>query len=109
MKHKIKHDLNFYKETLLKNADRIKNKYQISKLGIFGSYADGEETDESDLDILVSFNDNYTDKLTLFFVGGVQYYLSDLLDINVDLVMADEMESKPELKEIILRQAKNII
>ena len=103
MKHKIKHDLNYFKETLLKNADRIKNKYQISKLGIFGSYADGEETDESDLDILVSFNDNYTDKLTLFFVGGIQSYLSDLLDIYVDLVLDNEMDSKPELKEIILK------
>jgi len=109
MKNKIKHHLDYFKEILLENAEIIKNKYQISKLGIFGSYADGDETEESDLDIIVSFNDNYTDKLTLFFVGGVQSYLSELLDINVDLVLHNEMDSKPELKEIILKQVRYII
>ncbi len=109
MKHKIKHDLNYFKKTLLKNSDIIKNKYHIGKLGIFGSYADGEETEASDLDILVSFNDSYIDKLTLFFVGGLQSYLSDLLDINIDLILDNEMDSKPELKEIVLKQVRYII
>ncbi len=40
MKHKVKHNLNYFTETLLKNAEILKNKYQIGKLGIFGSYAD---------------------------------------------------------------------
>ncbi len=61
------------------------------------------------MDILVSFNDNFTGKLTLFFVGGIQSYLSDLLDIYVDLVLDNEMDSKPELKVIILKQVKYII
>jgi uncharacterized protein len=29
--------------------------YQLTKLGIFGSYARGEQTDDSDIDILVEY------------------------------------------------------
>ena len=43
-------------EAILKeNIERL-NSYSISRLGIFGSFLDGTQTEGSDIDILVSFN-----------------------------------------------------
>ena len=44
------HILNF----LSANKQDISRKYRLKKLGIFGSYARGEQTTESDLDLLLN-------------------------------------------------------
>ena len=46
---------------LTTNKQVISRKYQLKKLGIFGSYARSEQTSESDLDLLVEFEDNTPD------------------------------------------------
>ena len=46
---------------LLANKQNISQKYQLKKLGIFGSYARNEQTPESDLDLLVEFEENIPD------------------------------------------------
>ena len=43
------------------NKQNISRKYHLKKLGIFGSYARNEQTIESDLDLLVEFEDNTPD------------------------------------------------
>ena len=43
------------------NKQNISRKYHLKKLGIFGSYARNEQTPESDLDLLVEFEDNTSD------------------------------------------------
>jgi len=43
------------------NKQNISRKYHLKKLGIFGSYARGEQTPISDLDLLVEFEDNTPD------------------------------------------------
>lgn len=40
---------------LAKEKKELENKYRVSKIGIFGSYARGEETDDSDIDIILEF------------------------------------------------------
>lgn len=40
---------------LAREKKDLQNKYRISKIGLFGSYARGEETDESDIDIILEF------------------------------------------------------
>ena len=37
----------------------LQEKYQIKKIGLFGSYAKGEETSESDIDILVDMPSSF--------------------------------------------------
>ena len=44
--------LTFLKE----NKEFFQNHYGIRKIGLFGSYARGEETDQSDVDILIEMS-----------------------------------------------------
>lgn len=57
----------------------------ILRAWLFGSYSRGEETSDSDVDILVDF-DNSQGLVSLFKMGGMLMDLSDLLGKRVDLV-----------------------
>ena len=48
-------------EYLSANKQDISRKYRLKKLGIFGSYARGDQKPESDLDLLIEFEDNTPD------------------------------------------------
>lgn len=84
--------------TLKKHVKFIRQKFGVKRIGIFGSFARGEEREDSDLDVLVVFEegqktfDNYMD---------LKFYLEDLLDREVDLVT--EKSLKPQLKDIIMK------
>lgn len=88
------------KKVISDNKDEIRGRFSVKELGIFGSYVRGEETEHSDIDILVEFEegkksfDNYMD---------LKFYLEDLLGIQVDLVIKSAI--KPRLKEYILEEA----
>jgi len=58
--------------------------YPVEKAWIFGSYARGEDTRISDLDVLVRFDKNAT--ITLIDYAKIMNNLSDLLNKKVDLV-----------------------
>ncbi len=51
-------------------------------VGVFGSYARGEENEQSDLDILIDFDM----KVDLLELIGLEQALSELLGIKVDLI-----------------------
>ncbi len=78
------------------NRMRIK-KYGVKRIGLFGSYAKGEQVAKSDVDILVDFEkgqknfDNYMD---------LKFYLERLFNSKVDLVINDSI--KPSLRGTIL-------
>lgn len=46
------------KEILSSHLDEIKNRFGVKEIGIFGSYVRGEESKESDLDVLVEFEED---------------------------------------------------
>jgi len=76
----------------------LQEKYHINSIGIFGSYARGEQNSASDVDILVE----YTKKPSLIGLVELQNYLSDRLQMKVDLVTKDGLKSK--IKENILAE-----
>ena len=76
----------------------IKNNYKAEIIGIFGSYARGEQNKYSDVDILVRFYEG----ATLFDLVGVSDLLEDKLKIKVDVV--SERALRPELKDQILKE-----
>ena len=57
----------------------------ILRAWIFGSYSRGEETPDSDIDIMVDY-DYSNGIISLFKMGGILMDLSDLLGKKVDLV-----------------------
>ncbi|HTH54502.1 MAG TPA: nucleotidyltransferase family protein [Cyclobacteriaceae bacterium] len=56
--------------------------FQPKKIGVFGSYARGENTEGSDLDLLVEFGA----KLSLLDLAGLEQDLTEHLRIKVGLV-----------------------
>nr|WP_069791522.1 nucleotidyltransferase family protein [Cyanobacterium sp. IPPAS B-1200]OEJ77910.1 nucleotidyltransferase [Cyanobacterium sp. IPPAS B-1200] len=69
----------------------IEDKYQIEELGLFGSYVRGEETEDSDIDILIKFHSHHN--LGLFKYCELQNLLSEKLGKKVDLVMKDSIKT----------------
>ena len=68
-------------KVLNKNIELIKREYSVEKIGVFGSYAKGMQTESSDIDILVEFkNPTYDNFINLAF------YLEKLFGKRIDLV-----------------------
>ena len=86
--------LNQIRSVLSNNKNSLKQKYKISKIGIFGSYCRNDATKESDVDILVEFSE----PIGLDFVLLAEE-LELLLGNKVDLVSLKAV--KPRLKKYI--------
>jgi len=82
------------KDTLKKNKQRLTDKYGLSFMAIFGSYGRGQQTENSDIDILVDFQK----PVGIEFID-LANELEKLLKIKVDLVSKNGV--KPQyLKQI---------
>jgi predicted nucleotidyltransferase len=66
----------------------LRRRYPIRELGIFGSYVRGQQTEDSDLDVLVDLSDD----IGLLQLAGLQQDLSEALGLKVDLVMRDAVK-----------------
>ena len=86
------------KEILRRRKDELKAEYGIGEIGIFGSFVRGEQSTDSDLDILVSFDSS----MGLLKFIRLEHHLSDILGMKVDLVMKDAL--KPKIGEHILQE-----
>lgn len=69
----------------------------VRRLGIFGSYARGEQKEASDMDFLVEFDD-----ATLQNYMNLKDFLESLFSCPVDLVFADTI--KPRIRSAILEE-----
>ncbi|WP_321314865.1 nucleotidyltransferase domain-containing protein [Halarcobacter sp.] len=85
---------------LKNNKDEFSQKFGITKLGLFGSYAKDEANENSDIDILIELENNlsniYEKKLDL------KKTLESHFHLNVDI--AREKYLKPIAKEYILKE-----
>ncbi len=88
IKQKIREDQQIYKD-----------QYKVKELKIFGSYVKSEQTQTSDLDILVEFEQ----PVSLLHMVSLENYLTDALNVKVDIVPKDSL--RDELKEQILKEA----
>lgn len=50
---------------LIANKERLIRDYHLTKIGYFGSFARGEETEHSDIDLVVEFQPNTPDLYSL--------------------------------------------
>lgn len=83
-------------EKLEENKDRI-NKFGVKKLGLFGSYARGEQRTESDIDLVVEFTNGMKNFHNYM---GLKLFLESIFKKKVDLVIKDAI--RPELRANIL-------
>jgi len=65
-------------------------RYQITELGVFGSYARGEQTEASDVDILV----DYEVAPTFIMLVELRDYLSEVFGLKVDIVTKNGLKSR---------------
>lgn len=61
----------------------------VTRAWLFGSYSRGEESADSDVDILLEFDPDYN--VTLFTMGGMYTALTAMLHRAVDLVEKDTL------------------
>ncbi len=85
---------------LTENKKLFRNKYHIVRIGLFGSYARGEQNPDSDVDLLVEFEENTQDLYELKIQLKEFFYKQ--LGINVDICR--EKYIKPRFKSFILKE-----
>ncbi len=68
-------------EVLSREKEYLQKTYEIDKIGLFGSYAKGLQTDESDIDIYVEFKHK-----TFRNIAGLWVYLENLYNQKIDLL-----------------------
>src|SRR3990167_4406210 len=90
------------KSEIEKSMPILKDRYKVKTIGIFGSYVRVKQKKKSDVDILVEFEE--VPGLLTFL--EIENFLSDILNIKVDLVMKDAL--KPVIGKHILEEVINI-
>jgi predicted nucleotidyltransferase len=83
---------------LVQHRSVLQERYGVKELGIFGSYVRREQTEASDVDVLVEFSE--TPSLLKFI--NLENYLSDNLGVKVDLVHKSGL--KPRIGDRILAE-----
>lgn len=86
---------------LTANKTMLLKKYSLASIGIFGSVARNENKENSDLDILILFNENTSNIISK--KAALKNQLSTELNIRVDI--CSEKYIKPFFKENILKEA----
>ncbi|MDP3833683.1 MAG: nucleotidyltransferase domain-containing protein [Hydrogenophaga sp.] len=81
---------------------RAAGRYRVANPRVFGSAMRGDDTDSSDLDLLV----DPLPGATLFDLGGLQDELEQLLGVHVDVVTPRDLPLK--FRSIVLAEAKPV-
>ena len=81
----------------------------VSKAWLFGSYSRGEETANSDIDLLVEYTDS--DSISLFTISRIATALRKLTGKTVDLVERNRLlpfaSKSAEQDKILIYERKN--
>jgi predicted nucleotidyltransferase len=96
------HQIVTIKEIIEKHKPEIRQEYHVSEIGVFGSYTREEQQDDSDIDILVSFEK----PIGFIKFMRLEFYLSELLGKKVDLVSKDSL--KPYIGKVILEETQYV-
>ncbi len=81
---------------------RVVELYRASNARVFGSVLHGEDTERSDLDILV----DPTPGTTLFDIGAIRHELAKLLGVTVDVLTPNALPDK--FRAAVLAEARPV-
>lgn len=87
---------------LASHQDEFRDTYAVKSLALFGSFARDEGRPDSDVDVLVDFEN----PVGYFTVARLRERLISLLDRNVDLVIRDSI--KQQLRETIFKDTISV-
>ena len=89
-------------EKIIKQHHReLEEKYKVKRIGVFGSYARGEQIEGSDIDVLVEFKEPVG-----FLFIHLADFLEEILESEVDLVTPDAI--KPNRKRYIMEDVSYV-
>lgn len=85
---------------LSQNRKMFRERYNIIRIGLFGSYARGDQNLKSDIDLLVEFEENTQD------LYEIKLQLKDFLkkNLGVEVDICREKYIKPRIKNSILKE-----
>lgn len=86
---------------LSENKEFLQSKFYLETIALFGSFARGENAENSDIDLLVTFNNNANDLYSIKI--ELRSYMHNLLKSDVDI--CNEKYIKPFYKTQILSEA----
>ena len=84
------------------SAKEIRQRFSVKSLSIFGSIARDETTDNSDVDVLVVFDQ----KASFDVFMDLKFYLEELLGTGVDLVTDKAL--RPQVRKAIEQELINV-
>ena len=85
--------------TIRSLKDQVRQNYKAEIKGIFGSYVHGDQTSQSDIDVLVEFDHG----VDLFDFVGLSQFLEERLSCKVDIVPLSSL--REEIKASVLKEA----
>ena len=85
---------------LAEHREQIRS-FGVRRIGVFGSFVRGEEREESDIDILIEFEEGERSFDTYM---DLKFFLEDLFRRRVNLVDRDTI--KPALRPYILQSVR---
>lgn len=83
------------------HRQELEKKYKVKRIGVFGSYARGDQSERSDLDILVEFKEPVG-----FLFIHLADFLEEILESEVDWVTPDAI--KPNRRRYIMEDVSYV-
>ena len=84
------------KDRLRAELPALRERYAVERLGLCGSFVRGEQSGESDVDLLVTF----TETPTLYEFVNLKRHLEEVLGRDVDLGMPTALKEGPAADNI---------
>lgn len=84
------------KDRLREELPHLRERYAVERLGVCGSFVRGEQSAESDVDLLVTFSETPT----LYEFVNLKRHLEDVLERDVDLGMPTALKEGPAADNI---------
>ena len=98
----IKLDKHYILDFLKSKKEFLLKEYDVTDISLFGSFARGEEDNESDIDLLVEMDEPTFKKL-----AGLSIYLEETLRREINIVRKHS-HLKPRFLKIISRDLINV-
>jgi len=86
-------------QLLREYKERVESRYGISRIGLFGSFAKGESTEKSDIDIVIELENP-----DMFKLVHIKEELEELFGVRVDIVRRHN-KMNPYLRKHIEKEA----